>query len=263
MRTSPPHACTPARPDPRSSNGPAGRRTERGRFFTEPALHFHLQLFPHRPESCSVHERGDHAPQPLHGGIPMSALVPDELRNPFLRTLLGKRQNPEFIRARDFTRKRLGTGQAEVGTPHHLHGAEEVRRSHRTRPCDPGLGNRRVHCPKHPFGARSDFHVSVRKTLFERECARLVEPSGQRMTASHDEHAPARRKRQACAAFGRALDGKDHRNSRRKPPTSVARLFRKSRSPFWSSTTQSSPLGESLNVTPGAVLEASVTASPM
>ena len=85
-----------------------------------------------------VHERGDHAPQPLHGGIPMSALVPDELRNPFLRTLLGKRQNPEFIRARDFTRKRLGTGQAEVGTPHHLHGAEEVRRSHRTRPCDPG-----------------------------------------------------------------------------------------------------------------------------
>lgn len=82
-----------------------------------------------------VHERGDHAPQPLHGGIPMSALVPDELRNPFLRTLLGKRQNPEFIRARDFTRKRLGTGQAEVGTPHHLHGAEEVRRSHRTRPC--------------------------------------------------------------------------------------------------------------------------------
>ena len=46
-----------------------------------------------------VHERGDHAPQPLHGGIPMSALVPDELRNPFLRTLLGKRQNPEFIRA--------------------------------------------------------------------------------------------------------------------------------------------------------------------
>lgn len=75
-----------------------------------------------------VHERGDHAPQPLHGGIPMSALVPDELRNPFLRTLLGKRQNPEFIRARDFTRKRLGTGQAEVGTPHHLHGAEEVRR---------------------------------------------------------------------------------------------------------------------------------------
>ena len=134
-----------------------------------------------------VHERGDHAPQPLHGGIPMSALVPDELRNPFLRTLLGKRQNPEFIRARDFTRKRLGTGQAEVGTPHHLHGAEEVRRSHRTRPCDPGLGNRRVHCPKHPFGARSDFHVSVRKTLFERECARLVEPSGQRMTASHDE----------------------------------------------------------------------------
>ena len=53
MRTSPPHACTPARPDPRSSNGPAGRRTERGRFFTEPALHFHLQLFPHRPESCS------------------------------------------------------------------------------------------------------------------------------------------------------------------------------------------------------------------
>ena len=53
MRTSPPHACTPARPDPRSSNGPAGRRTERGRFLTEPALHFHLQLFPHRPESCS------------------------------------------------------------------------------------------------------------------------------------------------------------------------------------------------------------------
>ena len=158
-----------------------------------------------------------------------------------LRTLLGKRQNPEFIRARDFTRKRLGTGQAEVGTPHHLHGAEEVRRSHRTRPCDPGLENRRVHCPKHPIGARSDFHVSVRKTLFERECARLVEPSGQRMTASHDEHAPARRKRQACAAFGRALDGKDHRNSRRKPPTSVARLFRKSRSPLWSSTTQSSP----------------------
>ena len=239
MRTSPPHACTPARPDPRSSNGPAGRRTERGRFLTEPALHFHLQLFSHRPESCSCTSEVI----TLLSHCMAGSRCPRSCQTSFgtLRTLLGKRQNPEFIRARDFTRKRLGTGQAEVGTPHHLHGAEEVRRSHRTRPCDPGLENRRVHCPKHPIGARSDFHVSVRKTLFERECARLVEPSGQRMTASHDEHAPARRKRQACAAFGRALDGKDHRNSRRKPSTSVARLFRKSRSPLWSSTTQSSP----------------------
>ncbi len=78
-----------------------------------------------------VHERGDHAPQPLHGWITVSALVPDELRNPFRRALLGKRQNPEFIRARDFMRERLRAREAEVGTPHHLHGAEEVRRTAR------------------------------------------------------------------------------------------------------------------------------------